>query len=35
MSPFSRSGLIRQLSYKYGYQYTVAQATFAANRLGL
>lgn len=35
MSHFSRAGLIQQLSSKYGDGYTVAQATYAANHVGL
>jgi hypothetical protein len=35
MTHFSRSGLIQQLSSKYGSGYTVAQATYAANHVGL
>lgn len=35
MMPFSRAGLIRQLSSSAGDQYTVAEATFAAGYLGL
>lgn len=35
MMGFSRQGLIQQLSSPYGDQYTVAQATFAANAVGL
>ena len=34
-SGFSRQGLIDQLSSQYGDQYTVAQATYAANKVGL
>ncbi|NQU36389.1 MAG: Ltp family lipoprotein [Actinobacteria bacterium] len=32
---FSRAGLIDQLSSKYGSQFTVKQATYAANAVGL
>jgi type IV secretory pathway VirB10-like protein len=32
---FSRAGLIQQLSSKYGSQFTLAQATYAANKVGL
>ena len=35
MSGFSRSGLIKQLSSSYGDGYTVAQATYAADQVGL
>ena len=35
MQGFSRQGLIDQLSSKYGDKYTVAQATYAANHVGL
>jgi hypothetical protein len=35
MTHFSRAGLIQQLSSKYGSGYTVAQATYAANHVGL
>jgi Host cell surface-exposed lipoprotein len=34
-SGFSRSGLIQQLSSHYGDGYTKAQATYAANHVGL
>ena len=34
-SSFSRQGLIDQLSSEYGSQYTVAQATYAADQVGL
>jgi hypothetical protein len=34
-SGFSRAGLIQQLSSKAGDQFTVAQATYAANHVGL
>lgn len=34
-SHFSRSGLIEQLSSSYGDGYTVAQATYAADQVGL
>jgi hypothetical protein len=32
---FSRSGLIEQLTSQYGEQFTLAQATYAANHVGL
>lgn len=35
MKGFSRDGLIQQLSSEYGDQYTVEQATYAADQLGL
>ena len=35
MTHFSRAGLIEQLSSPYGSGYTVAQATYAANNVGL
>lgn len=35
MQGFSRSGLIEQLSSEYGDKYTVDQATYAADQLGL
>jgi hypothetical protein len=35
MTHFSRAGLIQQLSSKYGSGNTVAQATYAANHVGL
>jgi len=34
-SGFSRAGLIQQLTSKAGEQYTLAQATYAANHVGL
>ncbi|QNL30207.1 lipoprotein [Gordonia phage Mariokart] len=35
MSPMSRSGLIDQLTSEYGEQFTLDQATYAADQLGL
>lgn len=35
MKGFSRDGLIKQLSSEYGDKYTVEQATYAADQLGL
>jgi hypothetical protein len=35
MSSFSRASLIQQLSSKAGEGYTLAQATYVANRVGL
>ena len=35
VSGFSRSGLIEQLSSKAGSGFTMAQATYAANKVGL
>ena len=34
-SSFSRQGLIDQLSSPYGYQFTVEEATYAVNKIGL
>ena len=35
MGGFSRSGLIEQLTSQYGEQFTLAQATYAVNQVGL
>ena len=35
MKGFSRDGLIQQLSSEYGDKFTVEQATYAADQLGL
>jgi hypothetical protein len=32
---FSRSGLINQLTSPYGEKFTLAQATYAVNQVGL
>jgi hypothetical protein len=34
-SAFSRQGLIEQLSSPYGSQFTVEEATYAVNKIGL
>jgi hypothetical protein len=35
MGGFSRAGLIDQLTSPYGEQFTLAQATYAVNHVGL